>query len=163
MRHVLFTFLLFLLVCSGGWAQDLEKFPLDDAAGGLSAAIDRAVKVEGKGALKITVPGPSTLCLGEAEGLDVEGALLVYRARVKTDLAGAVYLELWAMVDGKPYYSRGLDRQVQGRSDWTAIRTPFRFEKGQRPEKVLLNLVVTGKGTVWLDDVVLSKEPLPQQ
>lgn len=162
MRHALFTMLLFLLACSGGWAQDLKKFPLDDAAGGLSAVIDPIVKVEGKGALKITIPGPSTLCLGEAEGLDVEDALLIYAARIKTDLAGAAYLELWVTVDGKPYFSRSLDRQVQGRAGWTAVRTPFRFEKGQRPEKALLNLVVTGKGTVWVDDIVLSKEPLPR-
>jgi len=34
------------------------------------------------------------------------------------------------------------------------------FQKGQRPDKVTLNLVINGKGTVWIDDVVLSKAPL---
>jgi hypothetical protein len=36
----------------------------------------------------------------------------------------------------------------------------FRFQKGQRPDKVTLNLAINGKGTVWIDDIVLSKEPL---
>jgi hypothetical protein len=32
--------------------------------------------------------------------------------------------------------------------------------QGQRPDKVTLNLAINGKGTVWIDDIVLSKEPL---
>jgi hypothetical protein len=33
-------------------------------------------------------------------------------------------------------------------------------EKGKNPDKVTLNLVINGKGTVWIDDVTLSKTPL---
>ena len=40
------------------------------------------------------------------------------------------------------------------------MQTPFLLQPGQKPGKVTLNLVVNGKGTVWIDDVVLSKEPL---
>jgi hypothetical protein len=34
------------------------------------------------------------------------------------------------------------------------------FKKGQKPDKITLNLVINGNGTVWIDDVVLSGEPL---
>jgi hypothetical protein len=34
------------------------------------------------------------------------------------------------------------------------------FQKGQKPDKVVLNLVINGTGTVWIDDIVLSKAPL---
>ena len=49
---------------------------------------------------------------------------------------------------------------VQGKSDWKGIQTPFMFQKGQKPTKVTLNIVINGQGTVWVDDIVLSKEPL---
>jgi len=41
-----------------------------------------------------------------------------------------------------------------------SIQTPFMFQKGQIPETDTLNLVINGTGTVWNDDVVLSREPL---
>jgi hypothetical protein len=34
------------------------------------------------------------------------------------------------------------------------------LQKGQNPDKVTLNLIINGKGTVWIDNIVLSKEPL---
>jgi hypothetical protein len=49
---------------------------------------------------------------------------------------------------------------VKGNSEWTSIQTPFLLQKGQAPDKVTLNLIVNGKGTVWIDNIVLSKEPL---
>jgi hypothetical protein len=53
-----------------------------------------------------------------------------------------------------------MNDSVQGKSDWKTIRTPFLFQKGQKPDKVTLNIVINGIGTVWIDDIVLSKEPL---
>jgi hypothetical protein len=34
------------------------------------------------------------------------------------------------------------------------------FQKGQKPTKVTLNIVINGPGTIWVDDIVLFKEPL---
>jgi hypothetical protein len=142
-------------------AEDLKKLSLDDSSS-VSPKIeaDAKVKVEGKSSLKITTQWPTTVCLGEVAGLDVENARLVYTARVKADLDGAAFLELWAHLGGGQYFSKGMNDPVEGKSGWKAIRTPFMFEKGQRPDKVTLNLVINGKGTVWIDDIVLSKEPL---
>jgi hypothetical protein len=43
-----------------------------------------------------------------------------------------------------------------GTCDWASYETPFVLAKGQRPDRIRLNLVIEGKGTVWIKDV----EPL---
>ena len=90
----------------------------------------------------------------------MENAKLLYNAKVKSDLDGSAYLELWAHVGGGQFFSKGMNDVVSQKTDWKIIQTPFLFQKGQRPDKVTLNLVINGKGTVWIDDIVLSKEPL---
>ena len=35
----------------------------------------------------------------------------------------------------------------------------FILEKGQNPDNVKLNLVIEGKGTVWIDDILILKGP----
>ncbi len=142
-------------------AQELRKLSLDDlSAASPKLESDSSVKIEGKSSLKITTRWPTTIHLGDVSGLDVENAKLVYRAKVKTELDGTAFLELWAHVAGGQYFSKGMNDVVKGKSDWKTIQTPFLFQKGQKPQKVTLNLIVNGTGTVWIDDIVLSKEPL---
>ena len=142
-------------------AEPLGRLSLDEA-GPVSPRIeaDSQVRAEGSGSVRITARWPTTVSLGEVEGLDVEDAKLVYSARVRTDLEGAAFLEMWVHLDGGRYFSKGLNDRVGGKTDWTTIRTPFLLGKGQSPDRVTLNLVVEGTGTVWVDDVVLSREPL---
>lgn len=142
-------------------AEDLRQLSLDDVSLlGITIQTDTKVKAEGKGSIRIMTQWPTTICLGEVAGLDIENAKLVYKARVKSQLDGSAFLEMWAHVGGGRYFSRGMNDLVSGKTDWKAIQTPFLFQKGQRPEKVTLNLVINGIGTVWIDDVVLSKQPL---
>jgi hypothetical protein len=149
------------LLATSARAQELKKLSLDDASLiGTTIQTDTQVKAEGKGSIKITTRWPTTICLGEVSGLDVENAALIYRARVKSDLDGTAYLEMWAHVGGGQFFSRGMNDVVSQKTDWKTIQTPFMFQKGQKPEKVTLNLVINGKGTVWIDDVVLTKERL---
>lgn len=161
MRRVLPLVALLALAAGPASAQQLRKLDLDDASAlGTTIQADARVKTEGQGSIKITTRWPTTICLGEVDRLDVENARLVYRASVRTELEGSAFLELWAHVGGGQYFSRGMNDAVGGKSDWKTIQTPFLFQKGQRPEKVTLNIVINGKGTVWIDGVVLSKEPL---
>jgi len=44
---------------------------------------------------------------------------------------------------------------------WMTVATPFLLQAGQKPDLIRLNLVVQGKGRVWIDDVHLMREPLP--
>jgi hypothetical protein len=161
MKKVLTFFAVLALLAGTTQAQDLRKLNLDGASViGTTIQTDTQVKAEGKGSIKITTQWPTTICLGEVSGLNIEGAKLVYKAKVKSDREGTAYLELWAHVGGGQYFSRGLKDVVSQKSDWKTIQTPFFFQKGQKPDKVTLNVVINGKGTLWIDDVVLSKEPL---
>lgn len=63
-------------------------------------------------------------------------ARLFYQARVRTQgVAGQVYLEMWCAFGAKG--------------------------EGENPSNVKLNVVMTGKGTAWIDDVRLLRAPLP--
>jgi hypothetical protein len=161
MKQGLMIFAVLVLMAGLTQAEDLKKLSLDDSSAiGTRIQTDTQVKAEGKGSIKITTQWPTTICLGEVTGLNIEGAKLVYKARVKSDLDGMAFLELWAHVGGGQYFSKGMNDVVSQKTDWKTIQTPFLFQKGQKPDKVTLNVVINGKGTLWIDDVVLSKEPL---
>ena len=161
MKRLLVIAAAVLILVSPVVAQELKKFSLDDAKWiGMQIKSDATIKTEGKSSIKITTLWPTSVCLGEVSGLNIENAKLIYKAKLKTDLQGSAYLEMWVSVDGGHYFSRGLDDQVQGKSDWKTVQTPFMFQKNQKPDKVTLNVVIKGIGTVWVDDIVISKEPL---
>jgi hypothetical protein len=148
-------------MAGSAFAEDLKRLNLDDASAiGTTIQTDTQVKAEGKGSIKITTRWPTTICLGEVTGLNIENAKLVYKAKVKSDLDGTALLEMWVHLGGGQYFSRGTNDVVSQKTDWKVIQTPFLFQKGQKPDRVTLNLIINGKGTVWIDDVVLSKEPL---
>ena len=155
--------IVFLLVFTfvPATAGELQRLNLDDASTiGTTIQTDTGVKTEGIGSVRIATKHPTTICIGEIAGLDVENATLIYQAKVKSDLVGAAFLEMWAHVGGGQYFSRGLNDPIQGTSDWRTLQAPFLFQKGQNPDKIILNIVINGSGTVWVDDVVLSKAPL---
>ncbi len=161
MKEILVILAVVAVVGGSAYAQDLKRLNLDDASViGTTIQTDTQVKAEGKGSIKITTQWPTTICLGEVTGLNIEDAKLVYKAKVKSDLDGTAFLEMWAHVGGGQYFSRGMNDTVKQKTDWKTIQTPFLFQKGQKPDKVTLNLVINGKGTVWIDDIILSKEPL---
>lgn len=161
MKWLLIFVIMVLLISPSLFAEDIQKISLDDTSTiGLKIEADTRVKAEGKGSVKITTAWPTTVCLGEAKILNIENAKLVYRAKVKTDLNGTVFLEMWCHVGGGQYFSKGMNSTAGGKEDWKQIETPFFLQTGQKPEKVTLNLVINGIGTVWVDDIVLSREPL---
>jgi hypothetical protein len=161
MKLTLSMIALWVLIASSAHSEELKKLSLDDASTiGTTIQSDTRIKAEGKGSIKITTQWPTTICLGEVANLNVENAKLWYKAKVKSDLDGVAFLEMWAHVGGRQYFSRGMNDVVSQKTDWKTIQTPFLFQKGERPDKVTLNLVIKGKGTVWIDDIVLSKEPL---
>lgn len=148
---------------AGACAQELRRMGLDDLSTlGLKLQADTAVKAEGSGSLRVTTLWPTTVCLGEVAGLQIESGRLVYTAKVKSDLsAGEAYLELWVQTAaGEEFFAKGMDNPVQGRMDWRLLSASFVPKKIGRLRKATMNLVVNGKGTVWVDDVRLAKESL---
>ena len=55
------------------------------------------------------------------------------------------------------FFSRALNSPLSGTTDWVTQETPFFLKAGQDPSQVKLNLVVDGKGSVWIDNVVLAR------
>lgn len=153
--------LLFVLVVSAQ-GKELRKLTLDNALSlGTTVSADSTVKHEGKGSIRISTMWPTTICLGEVADLNVEKVKLVYQAKLKCkNLKGTAFLEMWCHVGDGQYFSRGMNSVVTGTMDWKTLETLFFLQQGQRAKNATLNIVINGKGTVWVDDVHLLAEPL---
>jgi len=103
-----------------------------------------------------------TIRLFEIQEPQAEQCLISYRAKMKTDsLAGRAFLEMWCRLPGSgEFFSKGLNQAVKGTTDWASYEIPFFLKKGQKPDLIKLNLVVEGRGKVWLRDVQLFKTPM---
>jgi len=136
--------------------------------------VDRAISstTSGQGSLKVVADGPTTVRLfehGPTAGLykagpyDVDNSRLTYQAKLRTwGLQGQAYLEMWChFPDGEEFFSRGLDKPLSGTNDWTSVETSFLVKGAREPDNVRFNLVIDGKGTVWIDDVGLTLRPPP--
>ncbi len=61
---------------------------------------------------------------------------------------------MWCHFPGRgEYFSRALNVPLSGAVEWTHQETPFFLRKGENPDNIKLNLMVTG--TVWIDDIKL--------
>lgn len=110
----------------------------------------------------VSAEGDQTVRLFEIQEPQVEKCLVTYRARMKTEgLSGRAFLEMWCRFPGRgEFFSRGLHQAVQGTTDWGSYEAPFLLKEGQRPDLIKLNLVVEGRGKIWLRDVEVLKTPL---
>jgi hypothetical protein len=158
---------LLLSSCGKSQAQvtELKHFPMDNLDGLITlsnVAIDKGVSTDNNGSLKISMSAPSTINLFEVNDIAIDDARLIYQAKVRCEnLDGQAYLEMWCHFPGMgEYFSRGLQSPVSGIMNWTTVETPFFLKKGQKPDIIKLNLVVAGKGDVWIDDIRLSKASL---
>jgi len=168
---ILFCLVLTLFILCAGCSQppdtvtELKRYQLDDMDGIISrtnVAMDRTVSSDGNGSLRITVNQPTTICIFETGAVDAHNARLTYQAKVRTEgLEGRAYLEMWCQFTGRgEFYSRGLASPVSGTANWSSQEIPFFLQKNQKPDNVKLNLVIDGKGTVWIDDIRLFKASL---
>ena len=166
-RNVPILALLLLLATGGsacsrlvGSVVELRHYPVQDTDGLIdteNSRLDIATSSDGNGSLRIDVRGPVTVALFETGDIDIENTTLVYRAKVRTaGLEGRAYLEMWCVFsDTGQYFSRGLNSPVSGDTDWSTEEIPFFLKSEQNPDNVKLNLVIEGRGTVWIDDIRL--------
>jgi len=117
--------------------------------------------VEGDGWV-VNSEGNQTFRLFEVAGLQLEQCLLTYRAQMKTEaLSGRAFLEMWCRLPGRgEFFSKGVQQAVSGTTDWASYEVAFLLKKGQKPDLIKLNLVVEGKGQIWLKAVELLRTPL---
>jgi hypothetical protein len=145
---------------------ELKNFPLNNLKGVRAAtgvSFDPQTSADGKGSVRVDAQGPMTVPLFEVTDITIENSTLIYQARLQSEnLDGKAYLEMWVRLPGKgEFFSRGLDRPIIGTMSWMTVATPFFLQAGQKPDLIRLNLVVQGKGRVWIDDIHLMRAPLP--
>jgi hypothetical protein len=159
---------VFLAACGGNGdisGEVIKKIPVDSSTEVISrknVSTDPGISADGKGSLKIAVSGTQTLNLYKLGDIDLEEAFLVYSAAIRTeDLDGEVFLEMKVFFSTKgEFFSRNFESALSGTNDWTVMSTPFKLRAGENPDMVELNIYVTGRGTVWIDDIRVLKRPL---
>jgi hypothetical protein len=120
------------------------------------------------GGWRMEAQQPCTIPLYEVTNPSAEECVIVYRASLKThQVQGRAYLEMICRLPGSgEFFSRGLFNAVAGTTDWAKYEIPFYLDKGQRPDRIKLNLVIEGKvgeplGHLWIKDIEVCRAPLP--
>jgi hypothetical protein len=172
-RFILFSTsvsLLLLGVQCGKKTEEIETIKrylvsgLNGLVDTVGVTLDTEFSADGNGAFKLKTDQPRTFRLYETGDIDVEGARLLYSAKVRTEnVEGYAYIELWCRFPGKgEFFSRALQARLKGNNDWVIQETPFFLKEGENPDNVRLNMVINGSGIVWVDDIKLSKASLVQ-
>ena len=130
---------------------------------------DESLMIENKSGEPVTV---------QLLAIDKPGITLpVYalRGRIRYEAVESIsYVEMWSYFPGGgAYFSRTLGESgpmgsLRGTSDWRELSLPFSAAgTPQRPSRLVINLVLPGKGRVWLGPLTLlqfreSEDPLAQ-
>lgn len=145
---------------------ELKHFPLDSleevrAVQGVS--FDRSVSKDGHGSLRVDADESLLVPLFEVTDVHLHNATLLCQASLQSEkLNGEAWLEMFVRFPGRgEFLSRGMDQPVAGTMSWKTVTIPFFLQEGQEPDLIRLNLMVKGKGRVWIDDVRLLRRPLP--
>jgi hypothetical protein len=80
-----------------------------------------------------------------------------------SDVAGQGYLEMWSVfADGSRYFSRTLATEgpmaaLAGTADWRPFELPFSLQRAAGPERLEVNVVLPGAGTVEVSPLELVR------
>jgi hypothetical protein len=115
-------------------------------------------------AVGIETGWPTTINITATDVRDkhLDQTTLTYTAEMKSEkLAGSAYLEMWVHVPNgsQTIPVRGLTRPLMSTMPWSKYEASLQLTKGQVPDYVTLNLVVNGKGSVWIKNVKLRHNP----
>lgn len=144
--------------------QVLARFPIDDLEGLVdrsSFVFDAALSSDGRGSARLDTKGPATVRLFETGDLDIENATLILEAKLRTEaFEGRVFVEMLCSFTGKgEFFSRAANAALSGTTDWATQRAPFLLRSGENPDNIRINLIAEGRGTVWIDQVRLTRGP----
>lgn len=142
----------------------LYRFPADDLANTIDRELiefDPDISFDNNGSIKIIADAPVIVRLFEIEDLNIHDMTLIYKAYVRTrGLKGNVFLEMRVTFHDRIRLARGLKSMIRTDKNFTEIDTIFFLKKNHFAESISLNLVIEGRGTVWIDDLRLYKGPL---
>jgi len=168
MRKLLPLFLFCLSVDVIPAAQTIREFrwPALKAAGQVK---NGEVMTAGPGTevdclmLSNTLARPAPVEILSIDQPGITAPVYALRGRVRYEgVEGTGYLEMWNLFsDGSAYFSRTLATQgplasLSGSSAWRDMALPFSAAGTEkRPSKLVLNLVLPGRGKVWIGPLTL--------
>jgi uncharacterized protein (TIGR03067 family) len=118
--------------------------------------------------LRIEAPQKRTVCMQKGSirqaPLPARDSLIAFRAQMKaSNLLGRAYLEMSCEWTGDPtkgeHFVTNLATPLTGTSQWASYETTFPLPYDQWPDKFKLNVVIEGKGTVWIKNCEVLRGP----
>jgi hypothetical protein len=137
--------------------QEQGELEVGELAGAAAAEVGRALRVEHE------AEAPARLELFAVSSPGIRQLQYAMLGQVRTtDVADGSYLEMWShFADGEAFFTRTLGdvgpmQKLEGSSSWRRFSLPFRSspETGV-PSRLVVNLVLTGPGTVELSPLRL--------
>jgi hypothetical protein len=123
-------------------------------------SIDKDTTADGNGSIKVEAAHNALVTVADQENLSVAKDNTLW-CTLKVKCAGVTqkaYLEMWCEVaEGRRAFSKGLDQLLIGDSEWKEIRLPMMVNGDFTVSRALVNVVIEGPGTVWVDEIKFSK------
>ncbi len=165
MRHVLASAGIVLLIATNAVAaQDLTiDWSRTVVPGGV--LLPGAGPETGTAGLQLRAAGPTSFHLVTIERPPITGRAYAVTGQVRyQDVEGQGYLEMWTVFpDGQRFFSRTLAAQgplaaLHGESSWRRFELPFDISgASQAPSRLEINLMLPGRGAVWLGPMHLQR------
>ena len=148
---------------TGPYIQQVDAVPELPAPAppGATITFDPSQSVDGNGSVRIDYDGsePQSIMLYEVPNQEAEGRTVWCTASLRGEgLKNVAYLEMWCDFGEKgSFFSRGLGQVLEGDADWREVRIPFELNAGDTPQRFLIGVRMEGAGTVWVDDIALTR------
>ena len=165
MRHVLASAGIVLLVATSAVAaQDLTiDWSRTVVPGGV--LLPGAGPETGTAGLQLRAAGPTSFHLVTIERPPITGRAYAVTGQVRYQgVEGQGYLEMWTVFpDGQRFFSRTLAARgplaaLHGESSWRRFELPFDISgASQAPSRLEINLMLPGRGAVWLGPMHLQR------
>ena len=153
-----------LLLPSTVWSEEIvRRFSWPEVAAAKALRSGTVVSDPEGARLRVIheASAPATLPLLTIERPDIHTARYAVRGRVRYEDVADGYLEMWNHLPGGSYFSRSLAdsgplRRLKGSSGWRVFVLPFFNRDGAPPpNRLVLNLVLTGSGIVEIGSLEL--------
>lgn len=158
-RHTM-LFLALLATPGGAQGRDLGVLPCNSFSQvRTTVTVDRQTSADGNGSLKVEAVQGGLVTVADQDGFDVkEGNTFWCVVKVKgAGLKQRAYLEMWCEFKGQGRaFSKGLGQILQGDTDWIEVKLPMMINQPATLNRALVNVVIEGPGTVWVDEVRFS-------
>lgn len=170
-RHFWLTAIVCLIYVGSACADEQLPFlPAEQLPE--SAKLVPADKAGAAPVMKIGGPAANPVTVLIANAPKVQSHSYMLRGKVKYEgvekakIGGEevpAFLEMWShFPGGGQFFTRTLANagpmaKIEGTSDWRDVSLPFVSKPGLLPNKLVVNVVIPGEGTIWLTPLTLTE------